>query len=758
MTEVGAPAGRARVVRRVASRGWADPDLPEIERWLDPREVARRFARHWPTHGPAPAIRGCSVHHVRWTPSLECVVSFWLDVEPVGCSGTQTIGVATIGRGGETLRLFDHDTELPGIAALVDAARTGAALEEHLGQRVEACALTPVRYRPGERCTWRVEVTTRSGPIVLYAKVLSGGGGARLGSTLRWLEEEAPVRVVPPLVAEFPEWQAVVVADAGGRRVALDEQAFTADALHDVERCGALLARFHRLDGGPACPAGADRGDELESYATAVERAVPAESERFAEVAAEVARARAAAVAVADELVPSHGAFRLDQVRFETDRGLLIDLDTFCLAEAERDLGNALAYVRWWGLRRRPGQETLDAVRAALQDGYARADGADVDADRLRVWEASSLLKIAGRRCRRLATHEWVSVPDLIDAARTLLSEAAGRSATGARAGPRGGLGGLAEALDPGAMSTRLTVLMGAPVRVRTARLVSTKPGVRAVVVYDATAGGEEPTRMFGKVFDHDGRTRRLAGLLAQLGDAGFARGEYRVPELLGHLPDLGMVVFTSLPGVPLGHLTGSARSAAVTGAARWLTALHRTAVDLDRVLDMAREVSNLSGWGALVSARHPHLADEVGRLVARLLSRADGLEVRTDVTIHKDFQYGHVLVDGSRIGVVDLDEARAGDPAFDVAHFCANLRLLGLRGHPAAAQADRLESTFVREYASATGYEVDDRHAFFEAYTYLKIAKQLAAGRGPGSVPPGAELAGQVAAVIGLGARALSP
>ena len=37
-------------------------------------------------------------------------------------------------------------------------------------------------------------------------------------------------------------------------------------------------------------------------------------------------------------------------------------------------------------------------------------------------------------------------------------------------------------------------------------------------------------------------------------------------------------------------------------------------------------------------------------------------------VPIHKDLHPGHVLV-GDDVYVIDLDEARNGDPTFDVAH-----------------------------------------------------------------------------------------
>ena len=124
---------------------------------------------------------------------------------------------------------------------------------------------------------------------------------------------------------------------------------------------------------------------------------------------------------------------------------------------------------------------------------------------------------------------------------------------------------------------------------------------------------------------------------------------------------------------------------------------------------------------------------------------------------VHKDFHYGHTLFDGGRLVVIDLDEARWGDPAFDVAHYLANLRLLAVREGMACAERDRLQSAFLDTYASQTGYRPDARHHFFHAYTCVKIAKQLARGRGPAPAPVGAERDRQVERILQKGLQCLA-
>ena len=96
---------------------------------------------------------------------------------------------------------------------------------------------------------------------------------------------------------------------------------------------------------------------------------------------------------------------------------------------------------------------------------------------------------------------------------------------------------------------------------------------------------------------------------------------------------------------------------------------------------------------------------------------------------MHRDLHAGHVLVPPRGRGgvvVIDLDEARMGDPAADVAHACAYLE--------AAGRPDRtaLHDAFLGGYGPLPGAAPELRIAVHSARTALKIAKQLARGSGP--------------------------
>ena len=87
----------------------------------------------------------------------------------------------------------------------------------------------------------------------------------------------------------------------------------------------------------------------------------------------------------------------------------------------------------------------------------------------------------------------------------------------------------------------------------------------------------------------------------------------------------------------------------------------------------MSREVANCAVWAERIGRVDARLLAPARELADLLGSRAATLPVVVDSLIHKDLHLGHVIVgDGGLATVIDLDEARMGDPALDVAHLCA--------------------------------------------------------------------------------------
>jgi hypothetical protein len=318
-------------------------------------------------------------------------------------------------------------------------------------------------------------------------------------------------------------------------------------------------------------------------------------------------------------------------------------------------------------------------------------------------------------------------------------------------------------ALNLGVMTRNLATLLeasngsGGRREVAHANLVAYKQGNRGLIRYDLSGGPEGTEIVLGKLYPDPGRAERVSGIMSRLWEDVFRdHDRLTIPQPLGCVPELAMLVFKKLPGRVLDSAIGTdGDTSTIDLCARWLATLHGSSIPLDRQFDLAVEAVNLEAWTALVANRRPSLAAHAKALFKALRSRTETLRLEADAPIHKDFHYQHVFVDGA-LGVIDFDEMRWGDRNFDIAHFCAHLRLLAWR-NAGAPSGELLEDSFLETYARSSNWQRDGRFDFFYAYTCLKIAKQLATTRGPRPRPEGAELERQLGLVLDAGHAALA-
>jgi hypothetical protein len=399
-----------------------DPQLPDLAVPFDRDAVARLFEQRWPGPGAPPRIAKVKPQDTKYQPARRLVTTYELLAERDGAA-ERTIGVVEVTPEGTSLRLYDDDPRLPWLAAAVDEAgmreRFGALLP---GVAVGACAVAPVRYRSGVRCVFRYDLETSAGRQVFFGKLLAEGG-ERLLETVSALhaasEADRGMPRIPTPLAYWPDIHMLIQPEvAGGAE--LNDLAF--DAAQDeqvrerwLRAAGARLAGLHaaRVAGPPRTLA--DDLDELREYIAPMAQPNPELARRYERAVARIAERAGAA----SEAVATHGAFRTDQYMIEGGELVMIDLDGFCWAEPERDLGNFLAYLRWKAIRKPADAAFIERAGQLFMEGY-RATGAAPEKPRLAIYQADSLLKVAGRRYRSLTVTEWDLVPRLIDAAEAL--------------------------------------------------------------------------------------------------------------------------------------------------------------------------------------------------------------------------------------------------------------------------------------------------------------------------------------------------
>jgi hypothetical protein len=268
---------------------------------------------------------------------------------------------------------------------------------------------------------FRYTLGTSNGTQVLYGKLL-GEGGDQLIATVRALHAASEADpAMPPIPEPLVYWpdlgmliQPNVVGGAELNDLAFDPNEDSGLREQWLRAAGAGLAALHRSAG----TAGQQRtlaGDlrELRDYLAPMSIADAPLAARYAGA---IDRLEALAVQQ-DEMaaVPSHGAFRTDQYLIQNNQLVMIDIDTFCWASPARDIGNFLSYLRWKAIRKPNDAAFIDRVGQVFVQGYRDA-GMALDDRWLALYEAASLLKIAGRRYRSLTVKEWHLVPQLLDA------------------------------------------------------------------------------------------------------------------------------------------------------------------------------------------------------------------------------------------------------------------------------------------------------------------------------------------------------
>src|SRR5437763_4278994 len=231
--------------------------------------------------------------------------------------------------------------------------------------------------------------------------------------------------------------------------------------------------------------------------------------------------------------------------------------------------------------------------------------------------------------------------------------------------------------------------------RVLYGKVVTPKAGQRLLALADALRGDESGLR--------------LALPIGRLGP-----GALILPEMVG--PSLRDVL---LAGGPLPR---------PERIARLPEALHRRAVAAGVPADRlpARRVDPCTAPApARVAARPlPHRACAAGRLAEAVtaFSEAEPSWRSAERFVHGDLYENQVLVDGDRLGLVDLDDLGPGDPLLDAANFSAHLLLLGSSATPAGGTIlrfrDELRAAFCRRL------EADPADlAWREAYCLLCLA-----------------------------------
>jgi len=297
-------------------------------------------------------------------------------------------------------------------------------------------------------------------------------------------------------------------------------------------------------------------------------------------------------------------------------------------------------------------------------------------------------------------------------------------------------LPGLAEALEPEAMTPRLAPLAtlwegrkstpGGSWRVADIKVLKHKPGRRCALGYMLDGPGGRRC-LFAKAFSGE-RGPGIEEVMQEIA-AAIPEEALVVPRPLGYLPDLRLLVTEYVEGTPLATSLHEGKSdVAARRIASALALLHGCAASLAGRWSASREVANTGGWLDRSPAGSRVSTGRAAALLERLGRRATLLPEAPEGPVHRDFYAEQVWDCGSRSALLDLDDARFGDPALDVGNFVAHLKLRSLQFPRLAPACERGRPSFLEEYerqrAGSAGVEsLRERATFYEAASLLRLS-----------------------------------
>jgi hypothetical protein len=290
---------------------------------------------------------------------------------------------------------FEHDPALPGLATALDGPVMARVLEQTLPEcrddraRILRCRATPLRYRPGKRCTLRFDLAVCDAQGMLARRRLFGKvyhDRDKATSTyheMRMMADSAPAHdgrvILAPVVAFLPDLMIVFQAPVEGTPLELYLEGLT----------GAARAGDQRGWAGIIRSAGAFAAVHTAGLTTDRERPIDSELKRFIKRAGQAAAvdpttgARLLELADAlptwrgrmpewgEQLTLVHGDCKHSQCML-TDAGVaILDFDHCGMADPATDIGTYTATLRQLGIHQ--ALKARGGAAAAARAGWLRA-------------------------------------------------------------------------------------------------------------------------------------------------------------------------------------------------------------------------------------------------------------------------------------------------------------------------------------------------------------------------------------------------
>jgi len=256
-----------------------------------------------------------------------------------------------------------------------------------------------------------------------------------------------------------------------------------------------------------------------------------------------------------------------------------------------------------------------------------------------------------------------------------------------------------------------------------------------------------EQQTVYGKVFTSN--IGALAGPVTAALRERVLSGPYKfnVPRSLGWRPDMQLSLLEAIPGKPLisDLLKARLRNKPITPGtlsleemvdvcANVAATLHSSNIRLGRKRTLDDELAMLRKNFAEMRRLSPELGEQMETWLEQLSTYAEQSDALSMGFCHGDFTYTQLVFEGNQAGLVDFDSICQAEPALDLGHFLAYLRVAGLKAEKLAdggpnTLVEQLSERFMTTYLATMGEQVEEvgrlrvRVAIYQMISLLRRA-----------------------------------
>jgi Ser/Thr protein kinase RdoA (MazF antagonist) len=258
-------------------------------------------------------------------------------------------------------------------------------------------------------------------------------------------------------------------------------------------------------------------------------------------------------------------------------------------------------------------------------------------------------------------------------------------------------------------------------------RVTRYKPARRCLIEYDLEV--QQPLQkitLVGKVRSR-GLDQSSYHLLQSLWNAGFAANSedgISVPEPVGVIPEFQMWLQRKVPGAVATKLLakwgGVALARRIAEAAH---KLHQAGIPTHRRHTIADELRILHERLPLVAQMKPLCTQRLEKILDACDRLGSATPEPSPRGIHRDFYPDQVIVDGSRLYLLDFDLYCEGDPALDIGNFLGHITEQSLRTLGDRDALEDREKALTERFLQLSN---DATQAAVSAYTTLTLVRHI--------------------------------